>query len=218
MFILLNNLSMTLTPGMRRFVKYTDFISDWQNVQSWGFDFETLQCAYDVGDYSIPVREALFKSLKRIASSKSKSIRDRHFTVWMGDYGSENRYFWVAVPSWMYQRVEKIFDKYFESLEGFMFRGGGRIPYLPFIPIYRYEYGRVIEYTYDDSEAGKMKIDEGEEGFGSGLTVVYRNYESAEGFDMRQKYCGRIKRKNKHFVIPSKDAFILNFARSLCRL
>ena len=179
-----------MTPENLLFLKHTDFISDWQYVRSWGFDFQVLQDSYNTCDYSLSVRRALFMALKKIASSRSSRVRDRHFTIWMGDSGPENQYFWVAVPYRMLRSVVDIFDRVFSSQDGFMFEGNGdQIPYLPLIPVYRYEYGRVVEYA-DFSEAGRMRIDDEEDGFGTGLVVVKRARESAEGFEVRQHYCG----------------------------
>ena len=53
----LNNLKVFLTPEDMMFLKHTDFISDWQYVRSWGFDFRVLQNSYNTGNYYMPDAE-----------------------------------------------------------------------------------------------------------------------------------------------------------------
>lgn len=172
------------------FDKYTDIISDSQLVQFWCFDFEELKSFYNTSDYSRPVRSALFSIFKAMNESHDKRIRLRHFSVWVGDIGDLNQYFCIAIPSRMSAYVVNIFKKNFESMCGFDSWNYDRLPYIPLIPVYRFEFGRIIEYTYETSLAGKYKIDIGEEGFNSGLTVQYRKWVSAEGLDTKQFYKG----------------------------
>ncbi len=172
------------------FEKYTDFISEKQLVQYWGFDFIKLKILDKNGDYSMPVRIVLFSIFKIMSESHDKRIRLRHFTVWIGDYGDSNQYFCIAIPYRMDMKIVNIFNKNFKSMSGFMFWNYDRLPAVSLIPVYRYEYGKIIEYTYERSLAGKHTIDVGEEGFNTGLTIQYREWESAEGFETRQVYKG----------------------------
>ncbi len=182
-----HNSELQLLSSDERFELYTDFISDYKDILCWGFAFETLMSAYSTEDYSMPVRRALFQGFEAIAVSGNRRVRERHFTVWMGDYGSENQYFCVAVPFWMLQRAKDVLDSVFTGVQGFMFMECCAIPYMPLIPIYRFEYGIVVEYTYEESMSGKMKIDTE---YGTGLSVIYREWLSAEEYDIRQKYRG----------------------------
>jgi len=171
------------------FEKHTDFISEYQDILIWGFYFETLLETYNVGNYSVPVRRALLCALRSISESKNKRIRGARFTIWMGDYGSQNEFFCVGVPIRLSSRVTDILSAHLTGLHGFEFLEGGSIPSVPLIPIYRYEAGKVIEYTSDESLAGKKKIDDEEE-YGSGLKITYRIDECAESLEMKEKYQG----------------------------
>jgi len=171
------------------FDKHTDFISEYQDIMIWGFYFETLREGHSAGDYSVPVRRALLSALRSISELKNKRIRGARFTIWMGDYGPQNEFFCVGVPSKLSYTVTDILSSYLTGLEGFEFLECGRIPYVPLIPVYRYEAGKVIEYTSDESLAGKKKIDDGEE-YGSGLKILYRIDECAEALDMKERYQG----------------------------
>jgi len=171
------------------FEKHTDFISEYQDVLIWGFYFETLREGHSAGDYSVPVRRALLSALRSISESKSKRIRGARFTIWMGDYGPLNEFFCVGVPIRLMSRVTDMLSAHLTGLDGFEFLEGGSIPYVPLIPVYRYEAGKVIEYTSDESLAGKKKIDNEEE-YGSGLKIIYRIDECAEALDMKERYQG----------------------------
>lgn len=170
-------------------VRYTDFISERQIVQFWAFDYTKLK-KNENSDYSQPVRSVLFSIFKRMNESLDKHIRLRHFTVWIGDYGDTNQFFCIGIPFRMHNRVAALFKKYLESLAGFEFWNYDRLPTVPLIPMYRYEYGKIIEYIHSKRIAGKYKIDIGKDGLNTGLTVQYRICECAEGFDIKQMYRG----------------------------
>jgi hypothetical protein len=172
------------------FDKHTDIISDSQLVQFWCFDFEKLKSSYNSSDYSLPVRSSLFNTFKVMNSSYDLRIRLRHFTIWVGDYGDLNQFFCIGIPYRMNSKIVNIFKNNFESMPGFVLWNYDRLPAVPLIPVYRYEYGRIIEYSYETSLAGKFKIDNGEDSFNTGLTVQYRRWVSAEGLDTKQIYRG----------------------------
>lgn len=167
--------------------RYTDFISDYQKLLCWGFDYRGLKAIADIDDYSDPVRKAMFAALKEIADSGNKFIRSRHFTIFMGDYGDENQYFWIGIRWSTSGRIIDIFNRHFTPLRGFEFMECAETPWIPLIPMYRYEYGKVVQYIFEYAQAGKRSIDLD---YGTGLKMIYRLWESAEGFDMRQKYRG----------------------------
>ena len=169
------------------FDKYTDFISDYQDLIYWGFDYQTLQEVYATGDYSQPIREALFKVFETLSKSNNSFIKYRHFTVFMGDYGPKNRLFGVGILSSSSGKIIDIFSKYFKEITGYEYMGGSSIPWVPFLPVYRYEYGLIIEYMNDNDIAGKKVYDQE---FGTGLKILYRWWESAEGLDSKQEYQG----------------------------
>lgn len=168
------------------FSHYTDIISDSQNVICWGFDTETL-IKLSAGDYSRPVRYALFRAFKELADSMKKSYRFSRFTVFGGDCGLSFEYFSLAVPGNISSRIIGVLEEAFNADPGFSWMEGGSLPSTPLLPLYRYDRGLVIKYVYDDNEAGKRTIDSKED-FGSGLSVLNRLWMSAEAFDLGEKY------------------------------
>ena len=153
----------------------------------WVFDFELLKENYNISDFSIPIRKAMFKSLKQITLSKSTRINHRKFTIWMGDSGLEYQYFCLGIRSWIYARVQNILNRNFMAIHGFQFVDIGRTPYPPLIPFYRYENGIVIEYTSDDDLISRKKFDKFDD-YGIGVKEKYRKWESAENLGTKQRY------------------------------
>lgn len=98
---------------------------------------------------------------------------------------------WFLVPDELPYRVTDILSSYLNRLVGLEFMECGSISYVPLIPIYRYEPGKVIEYTCDESMAGIERID-GDKGYeyGTGLTIIYRVNLPAEALDEEEKYQG----------------------------
>lgn len=168
------------------FTHYTDIISDYQNVFCWGFDTAELS-KLSAGDYSRPVRYALFRAFKELANSMNKNYRFSRFTVFGGDCGPSFEFFSLAVSSKISSRIIDVLGNAFREDPGFIWMEGGSIPSTPLMPLYRYDRGLIVQYVYDDNEAGKRKIDTKEE-FDSGLTVLNRLWVSAEGLDLQQKY------------------------------
>jgi hypothetical protein len=172
---------------IRRSWRYTDFISDKQKLVCWGFDFRGLKSISETGNYSDPVRQAMFTACKDMAESGDRFIRNRHFTIFMGDYGPENEIFWIGIRWSTSKRIFDIFSTYLKLLKGFDHIEEFRTPWVPLVPMYRYEYGRVIEYIYEDTLAGMRSVDLD---FGTGVKMLYRLWVSAEEYDLKQKYRG----------------------------
>jgi hypothetical protein len=169
------------------FEKYTDYISDYQDVLIWEFNSKRIQENYNTLTYSMPVEIQLFKGLKKIYDSKNKSIREKKFSIFMGDLGQAFELFGIAITAKVSSKITDIISGCFEDIKGYKTLEYGKIPWVPLIPRYRYENGMVIEYTSESKLAGKLKVEEPES---SGLKIMYRMYESAEGFDVKEKYCG----------------------------
>jgi len=167
------------------FDKYKDFISDYQDVLIWEFDSQAIQKGYDVSTYTLPVEIQLFRALKKIADSKNKSVREKNFTIFYGDFGSAFELFGVGITGRTTAKVTEIITSNFEELKGYQTMECGKIPYVPFIPWYRYENGLVIEYTSDSRLMEKYRTDDATI---AGLKIIYRMWESAEGFDVKEKY------------------------------
>jgi hypothetical protein len=168
------------------FEKYTDFISDYQHILIWEFDSQVIQKNYDTYSYSLPVEIQLFKALKKIAESKNKTIREKKFTIFMGDFGSAFELFGIGICSRTNAKVKEVITGLFEEIKGYQAMEYGRIPFVPLIPKYRYENGLVIEYTAESKLAGKFRKEDSEI---SGLKILYRMCESADGLDVKEKYC-----------------------------
>lgn len=168
------------------FQKYTDFISDYQDVLIWEFDSETIQKGYDVSTYSLPVEIQLLKGIKKIAESKNKSIREKKFTIFWGDFGSAFELFGVGITGRTSSKVIEIITSAFEEVNGYQAMEYGKIPGVPFIPRYRYENGLVIEYSSEPRLAGKFRKDDA---IIAGLKVLYRMWVSAEGVEVKERFC-----------------------------
>ncbi len=168
------------------FDKYTDFISDYQNVLIWEFDSQAIQTGYDMSTYTLPVEIQLFRALKKIAESKNKTIREKKFTIFYGDFGSANELFGVGITGRTTAKVSEIITSSFEEVKGYQTMEYGKIPNVPFIPWYRYENGLVIEYTSESKLVGKCRKDDSTI---AGLKIMYRMWESAEGLEVKEKYC-----------------------------
>ena len=121
------------------FEKYTDFISDTQDVLIWEFDSAVIQKYYNTYSYALPVEIQLFKALKKILESKNKSLREKKFTIFMGDFGSAFELFGIGISGKTTAKVTEIITGLFEEVRGYQTMEYGRIPYVPFIPKYRYE-------------------------------------------------------------------------------
>jgi hypothetical protein len=166
--------------------KYTDFISDNQDILIWEFDSQAIQKGYDVSTYTLPVEIQLFRALKKIAESKNKSIREKKFTIFYGDFGTANELFGVGIAGRTTVKVSEIITGVFEEVNGYQTMEFGKIPWVPLIPWYRYENGLVIEYTYESRLAGKYRKDDATI---AGIKIQYRMWESAEGLEVKEKYC-----------------------------
>ncbi len=180
LFHVINNMNFTTI-----FNKHTDIISDWLFISCWCFDIEGLKTNPDSGDYTDPVRKSLMCGLAKIASSRNKRIRERSFTIFMGDYGDGFQYFGIGIRYSTYKIIKDIILSEFITIKGFLYETNDRLPYAPFIPVYRYIHGKIIEYTYDDSRVGKKRIDNL---YKSGLSIIYRKWISSEVSGLKQKY------------------------------
>lgn len=175
---------MDITNGYYRNI---DIISDYQKVYLWKFEPEIIININADSDYSIPVRQILFKFFTYLAFSNKKFFRLRHFTVWMGDIGPQQNYFCVAIPYRISRIILKLFDNYCKAVLDHASYEFDKIPYVSLIPVYRYEYGKVVEYCYDEKKIGKYIIDDK---YNSNLTIQYREWISAEWFNLKQQYKG----------------------------
>jgi hypothetical protein len=166
--------------------RHTDFISNRQEILLWEFSISELQRHYDVQIYSLPIEIELFRAIKAMAASGNKQLRERSFTIFMGDCGPGFELFAVGVPAKTSSRVTDLITGCFENIRGYETMEYGQIPFVPLIPCYRYDHGAMFEYTKDYFMAGKRRADDA---VISGMGVFYRMYESAEGIGVRERYC-----------------------------
>ena len=150
------------------FARYTDYILTQQYLICWGFDPETLDNTYR-GANAFPMTRALLHGLKAISESKNKRLRDRRLTVWMGSYF---RYDWVGIPGGISSRVTELLSRFFWEITGFETLEFGELATMQLVPMFRYELGRIIQYV-DAEDAGQERVD-GDDNFGTGLTILYR--------------------------------------------
>jgi hypothetical protein len=166
------------------FEKYTDIISDKQTLQCWGFDINTLK-ENGISDYTRNVRDAILYSLQNITESKNKRIRDRAFTVFIGDYGNDFEFFAAGIKITIDKRIKQIITTNFQSVQGYYESFGEATPYISLTPEYRYTYGKIFQYTFEDSKIGKKVI---ENIYGKCVTLFHREWISAEEYDTKEAY------------------------------
>jgi len=146
------------------YVKYTDFIPEKNFIMGFGFPREMVD--NDAINFPGDVYKPLLKALTMIQQSKNKYIRERAFTIWVGDF---NMRFWVAVPDRLSLKVTNIMRTCFLNKFCVSF---GETEHTSLVPQFRYQYGYIIEYG-DDSTVGQTRIDD-EDWYGSGATIYYR--------------------------------------------
>lgn len=142
-----------------------DLITRPKLLLCWSFE---LRFSAKGGGYLDPdeVFKSLLTALKEISESKNKRVRECQFTVWCGEYLDG---LWVCVPANLNARVTNILYSHFHQVPGFYLQEFGDGASLPFTLFFRYDRGRVIEYS-DDSVAGQERLD----AYGAGMTVHYR--------------------------------------------
>jgi hypothetical protein len=105
--------------------RHTDFISNRQEILLWEFNIRDLQRAYEVEIYSLPVEIELFRSLRAIAASGNKQVRERSFTIFMGDCGPGFELFAVGVQAKTSSRVTDLITACFENIRFPLFHATG---------------------------------------------------------------------------------------------
>lgn len=146
-------------------VEHLDLISPPERMYCWGFDLVRLTEAYG-NDYGTGVYKALLEGLGNLSESKNERRRGRRFAVWGGDYLDR---FWVGVPADLSADVMQVLGRRLRQVTGYCTAEYGHTASLPFLALFRYDHGQVIEYS-DDAVAGQ----EHPNAHGSGVTVSYR--------------------------------------------
>jgi hypothetical protein len=130
----------------------------------WGFDVQLLAQAYG-GYYEGGVFKALLTGLKELSESKNKRKRERDFTMWGGHYLHDT--FWIGVPSSLSAEVTDSLSRHLWQVAGFSSQEYSDYVTHPFIAIFRYDHGRIIEYSV---------VSDGvcSDAYGSGVDVSYQ--------------------------------------------
>lgn len=159
--------------------RHTDYISSNHEVFCWAFRLDVLEKTD-----GMPVTTALFQGLKDLSESKNKRLRDRRFTIWMGD--DARMFYWVAM-SHPAVAVTNLLCRHFSRVAGYETSESALLTQLPVMPRFRYERGQVIEYS-DRDLVGTWRVDDGD-WYGSGLTVL-RRYAASASLASGERYGG----------------------------
>jgi hypothetical protein len=142
---------------------HIDFIAD-EQIVAFCYSLEELESH---SGYSRPILKQIMQALAALASSTKKSLHHQAFTIYGGDIIATGVYvvgFAVKTASLVdfladYMRRAPAY----QSLES--------CSSTPFIPLYRYDNGYIIEYS--EEEEGTSYVDT-EEYYGTGLTIYRR--------------------------------------------
>ncbi len=150
---------------------YLDCIREDAELVCFGFDPHTL-AEEDGGGafYGEPVFHHAVKALQAIGQAKNKTIRERAFTLYFGDYGP---YFCVGVPTPLSGAVRSVLREQFERLQAFQWVESGSNATLCLVPLLRYDHGAIIDYS-ENAPPGTWRIDDDDEGWGTGAKLYSR--------------------------------------------
>lgn len=119
------------------------------------------------GNYYVTgVFKALLEGFGELSERKEKRPRECHFAVWGGDHLDS---FWIGVPANLNADVVEVLGGHLRRVAGYLTLEYGHAASLSFIALFRYDRGRVIEYS-DDSIAGQ----ESQDAYGAGVKVSHR--------------------------------------------
>jgi hypothetical protein len=130
----------------------------------WGFEVRLLTEAY--GNYhEAGVFKHLLTGLKELSESTNKRKRERDFIVWGGYYLLDT--FWIGVPGRLNAEVTDILARHLWDVTGYDSQEHSDAAALPFVALFRYDHGRIIEYSaVSDGECS--------DAYGSGVKVSYQ--------------------------------------------
>lgn len=150
------------------YLKNCDMVPDRQYLLMWGYRIADL-IRQDDSNYARPVFKVLLKALRRLPATGSKRVWERRFIVYGGDYGD---YFWIGIPGKMYHRVSEEIGRDLEQILGFELLEMGTVPFVPLVPEFLYDFGRIGEYC-EDERAGTTYRDKN---WDSGLNLEGRGW------------------------------------------
>lgn len=171
---------------------HTDFLQDHDAVLVFLYPWNDLEDAYadDGLDAFDQVKTALLRGLKAMTEA-GKSIRNRAFTVFIGDTGPGYSLLAIALGT-MDGKVAEFLGPYLE-VPGYWttetgVNGAGN---LQLSPRFRFDHGHVIEYG-DQGEEGGSRIDDSN-CCGTGLTLYLRLAMPAYMMGSRKSVYGRLR-------------------------
>ncbi|MCK6572761.1 hypothetical protein L6V77_16910 [Myxococcota bacterium] len=171
---------------------HADFLQDEVAVLVFLYRWNDLEDAYaaDGLDPFEQVKTGLLRGLKAMTEA-GKSIRNRAFTVFIGDTGPGFSILAVALGT-MDGKVAEFLGPYLE-VPGYWttetgVNGAGN---LQLSPRFRFDHGHVIEYG-DQGEEGGTRIDDSNR-CGTGLTLYRRLALPAEMMGSRKSVYGRLR-------------------------
>jgi hypothetical protein len=172
---------------------HADFLQDEDAVLVFLYPWNDLEDAYadDGLDPFEQVKTGLLRGLKAMTEA-GKSIRNRAFTVFIGDTGPGYSLLAIALAT-MDGKVADFMRPYLE-VPGYWtteagVNGAGN---LQLSPRFRFDHGHVIEYG-DEGEEGGTRLDDADR-CGTGLTLHLRLALPAEMLGSRKSVYGRLKR------------------------
>jgi hypothetical protein len=135
-----------------------------KSLLCWGFDVQLLAEAYG-GYYEAGVFKALLTGLKELSESKNRRKREREFLICGGYYLHDT--FWIGVSSSLNADVANILAHHLREVVGYDSQEYSDSTLLPFVALFKYEYGLIIEYS-------TVAYGECSDAYGSGVKVNYQ--------------------------------------------
>jgi hypothetical protein len=117
------------------------------------------------GYYEAGVFNALLTGLKELSESKNRRKREREFLICGGYYLHDT--FWIGVSSSLNADVTNILARHLREVAGYDSQEYSDSAPLPFVPLFRYEHGQIIEYSIVSDGACS-------DAYWSGVKVSYR--------------------------------------------
>lgn len=164
---------------MEQLERYTDYIDMSQEVFCWEFSLSAGDDIYDT------VKTELLRGLKALSESKNRRLRDRRFTIALGDDAVWYYYVAITRPA---TDLTRFLNRYLIPIEGYDTSEFAFLNTVKALPRLRYEAGQVIEYS-DADLAGTWRDDD-DDWYGSGLRIQYR-YAQPSFLLGSERYAGK---------------------------
>lgn len=132
----------------------------------WGFELARLEEVCPDWPDTDGVYKALLEGLRELSEKKSERLREQDFVVWGGEF---QLYYWIGVKDSVSAGVVRVLDRHLRSASGFGRHQYGYSESLRPVAIFRYNRGRIYEYS-EDELAGKRRLDK----YGARVKVTHR--------------------------------------------